>query len=157
MKTYDAQGKLQGLAVQTADKKLLDNSYEYNAFGSLTKVADGLAPGETLSYQYDPLNRIQEAASEDDSLKQHFAYDAFGNWAVSTDTAKVPGFDEHNRLANAAGMTYNELGQVTSDGRHTYTFNAEGLITAVDGGAIRYFYDGDGNRVQKVVDGRTSD
>ena len=40
------------------------------------------------------------------------------------------------------GMSYDAAGNITSDGVHTYTFDAEGNVTEVDGGSTAaYTYD----------------
>jgi len=156
-KTYDDKQKLQSLAANAGEKKLLGNVYHYNSLGSLTAVDDVLTPSESIEYRYDEMNRIAGAKTQDGSLKQRFTYDAFGNKALSNDAEEASAFDEHNRYSRVAGVSYSGIGEMTSDGRHSYTFNAEGMITAVDGGDIQYIYDADGNRVRKIVDGRTDD
>jgi hypothetical protein len=54
-----------------------------------------------------------------------------------------------NHITNS-GFSYDAAGDMTDDGNHSYTYDAEGHITAVDSGTTAtYTYDGDGNRVEK--------
>ncbi|HZT72427.1 MAG TPA: hypothetical protein VE996_02125, partial [Terriglobales bacterium] len=46
-------------------------------------------------------------------------------------------------------------GELTSDGAHTYQYDAAGRLTGVDGGATaRYVYDAEGRRVERAVGGQ---
>jgi RHS repeat-associated protein len=49
------------------------------------------------------------------------------------------------------GWTYDGAGNTTSDGLHTYTYDAEHRIRELDGGVAVYDYDGQGRRVMKVT------
>lgn len=47
---------------------------------------------------------------------------------------------------------------MTNDGYHTYTYDAEGNVTAVDGGATAtYVYDALNHRVKTVVSGAATE
>lgn len=53
---------------------------------------------------------------------------------------------------------YDAAGDLTSDGVHTYQYNAEGQMISVDNGSTAtYLYDALGNRVRKVSGGYTLD
>ena len=48
--------------------------------------------------------------------------------------------------------TYDAAGNMTSDGNHSYTYDADGHITAVDGGqTASYVYNALGQRVRTTV------
>ena len=54
------------------------------------------------------------------------------------------GFDNNNHIS-ANGVTYDALGNVTNDGFHTYTYDAESRLIKVDGNAsLTYQYDAAG-------------
>ncbi len=42
------------------------------------------------------------------------------------------------------GWTYDAAGNTTSDGLHTYAYDAENRIRELDGGTAVYYYDGQG-------------
>ncbi len=54
--------------------------------------------------------------------------------------------DTKNRVTSP-GFTYDDAGNLTSDGSLTYTWDAENRLTSANG--VTYTYDGDGNRVKK--------
>ncbi|HZT74507.1 MAG TPA: RHS repeat-associated core domain-containing protein [Terriglobales bacterium] len=63
-------------------------------------------------------------------------------------------FDANNRIA--AGVGYDAAGELTSDGTHTYQYDAVGRLTGVDGGATAsYAYNAQGQREHTVVNGVT--
>jgi hypothetical protein len=64
--------------------------------------------------------------------------------AVNTSTNRV------------SGWSYDAAGNTTNDGSRTYAYDANNRITQVGGGSpAEYRYDGDGNRVMKVVGSET--
>src|SRR5204862_1793437 len=87
---------------------------------------------------------------------------AFGNRTSqppSTSIADKGGSQTMNGWSNNRNTTffsYNNAGGITNDGAHSYTYDAEGRITQVDGGAVTFGYDGDGRRVKKTVGGITT-
>jgi len=66
------------------------------------------------------------------------------NWAFDTTTNRI----------NSSGFTYDAAGNLTNDGTHTYQWDAEGQMTAVDGGTTAsYEYDALGRRVYANIEG----
>jgi YD repeat-containing protein len=58
---------------------------------------------------------------------------------------------------NTANYTYDAAGNVTSDGVHTYTYDAENRVVGVDSGATAsYNYDQNNRRIKKVVGAGTT-
>jgi RHS repeat-associated protein len=56
------------------------------------------------------------------------------------------------------GYQYDAAGNLTFDGSHSYTYDAENRITKVDGGATAtYVYDALGHRVRKTTGGGSTD
>jgi RHS repeat-associated protein len=62
-----------------------------------------------------------------------------------------------NRIIDT-GYVHDAAGNMTSDNVHSYAYDAENRLTAVDGGATAaYAYDANGHRVQKIAGGATTE
>ena len=133
-------------------------------------------------FVYDPMNRLLGALENPGSAPasafaasftcpaatgwcQQYGYpDVFGNRKVEAESsslgalANVPtSFDpatNQNRGGNWTAGSYDDSGNVLSDGQTTYTYDAENR--QVTGGGAVYVYDGDGRRVKKTAGGITS-
>ncbi len=90
---------------------------------------------------------------------QSWSFDSRGNW----DTYYVNGtsqnrtHDNMNHIVsiNATSLTYDNAGNLMSDGTNTYTWNAKNELIAANGTAS-YAYDALGRRVKKTVTGVTT-
>ena len=129
----------------------------------------------TQTYGYDPLNRLATAQENGgSSWRQNFSYDRYGNRKLSAGTTLPSAFTtennptinaNNNRIDNTvSGQTnvlYDNAGNLTRDvAGHIYQYDAENRMIAYDGGAAAtggatYSYDGNGQRVKKVVGGST--
>jgi RHS repeat-associated protein len=66
-------------------------------------------------------------------------------------------FADRNQVAGPP-LRCNRAGNVTNDGIHSYSYDAEGRIIQVDAGQTAlYYYDGFGHRVRKIAGGVTRD
>ena len=130
------------------------------------------------NFSYDSLNRLTTAQNTAaSSATPQFAnnygcwsYDSFGNrtaQAISTTAcpaqpsalAPTAAYNASNRVTwtsvNAAGSNfiYDAAGDVTNDNSHSYLYDAEGRLCAVQnrtvGSATGYIYDAEGTRVAK--------
>jgi RHS repeat-associated protein len=146
-----------------------DNNYGFNAGTSDNgNVVSWNATGQQAfnrTYTYDTLNRL--AAMSDSNTGQQcrglsWSYDAWGNRTAQTTTAgscyqqPTTTFSTKNQLP--APYQYDAAGNVTYDGSHTYTYDAENRIVQVDGtvgtcstAAGCYTYDANGRRVEKAT------
>jgi len=117
------------------------------------------------SYTYDSLNRL--GTMSDANISQacrglSWTYDAWGNRTDQTLTAGAC-FTFHQTV-NAQNQLfgspyqYDGAGNLTADGSHTYTYDADNRLSKVDGGSTAsYTYDAFGRRAEKIVGSRTTD
>ena len=128
----------------------------------------------TQNYGYDGVNRLTSASEIGDDytngFNETYNYDAFGNrWVTGTS----PGTDNqqpsqesnynpaNNRLAPGNPGPYDPVGNLTTFGPFTLTYDQEGHVVTASGGAngsAAFAYDGDGRRVRKdfTINGSTT-
>ena len=99
------------------------------------------------TYGYDAFNRLVSAAATGQSYT--YDYDRFGNrWHQNGPHALSVSFSGNNNRMD--GFSYNTAGNLLYDGVHTYKYDAENRLSALDGGlglgASVYIYDADGLR-----------
>jgi RHS repeat-associated protein len=122
----------------------------WNADGSLGSqvITDPFnsADAQTCSYSHEDLSRIAKVDCGATKWQQNFTYDAFGN---ITKTVPVGGTGNSfqptysattNRFTSLPGFTptYDADGNVTADGSHTYSWDANGNSTIVDGVGLTF-------------------
>jgi RHS repeat-associated protein len=146
---------------------LLDFGYSWNAGSADNGNLYGWsAAGQQTfnrTYAYDTLNRLQSMADSDSVASCQgltWTYDAWANRTAQTPTKGTCGAWSSTYTANnqISGYSYDAAGNLLYDGQHSYTYNAENRITAVDGGSTAaYVYDALGQRVSKTANGLESD
>jgi RHS repeat-associated protein len=109
------------------------------------------------SYTYDPANRIYTmSAPGDQCTGLQWTVDAWGNRTNQTATGGTcDAFSQpvgtNNQFSNSS-YQYDAAGDMTYDGVHHYSYDAEGRISAVDSGSTAsYTYDAQGRRTAKTV------
>jgi RHS repeat-associated protein len=143
---YDAAGRPTRLTLP-AD---VVAEYEYDAASRLTGiryVREGSLLGD-LTYEYDSAgNCIRSGGS-------------FALTLVPEPTASLI-YDEANRLtlAETGPLTHDENGNLTSDGVHSYTWDARDRLTTINGLGIEasFGYDAFGRRIRKTINGVTTE
>jgi RHS repeat-associated protein len=119
------------------------SSLTYNPL--LTNSADSV--NGNRSYTYDALNRL--ATSGDGTNNFSYSYDRWGNrWnqTVTKGSGPQPSYS-FNTNNQSGSFTYDAAGNITNDGFHTYSYDAEGRVLKVDGGATNtYVYNSRGMR-----------
>ncbi|MGH9396345.1 MAG: RHS repeat domain-containing protein, partial [Terriglobia bacterium] len=118
----------------------------------------------TETYGYDVLNRLSTAvATGSSTYNLTFIYDRYGNMACQVNgqtQGLCPAYSfnqANNRIANS-GYTYDAAGDLTSDGAHTYQWDAEGRFASEDGGATEVrTYNALGERARIVSQGTPLD
>jgi RHS repeat-associated protein len=179
--TYDLNGNLESTTYPNAVR----TAYTFNSLNRLTNVngAKGAtlanyaytlgtagnrlsvteANGRTVSYAYDALYRLTGESISNDTVAANngalnYTYDAVGNRLNRTSSVgAIPAtgatYDANDRLTSDA---YDPNGNTTTSNANTYQYDSENRLTSLNGGAVTFVYDGDGNRVAKTVGGVTT-
>ena len=115
----------------------------------------------SLSYTYDPLNRLT-AADYSTGESFAYAYDAVGNRTAMTETTSLAEttvttytYDAANRLlvshssGHTVNYTWDARGNLIADGAFTYDYNAAGRMVRADSvtATVVYTYNAAGLRV----------
>jgi RHS repeat-associated protein len=119
--------------------------YTYDDASQLTSIAysKGDAQIGNLTYDYDVLGRVIHLG---------------GSLARMNLPAAMSGavYNDHNQLTswNGAPYTYDNNGNLTSDGTRIFSWNARNRLTSMSGAASAQFsYDAWGRRVRKSING----
>ncbi|HEY2934704.1 MAG TPA: RHS repeat-associated core domain-containing protein [Acidobacteriota bacterium] len=158
MRSYNSDLQLSNLQVGGPGGTYLNKTYTYNAGvannGRITSITDNLDANSTISYTYDELSRLATAATTGPAWGLSWTYDRYGNRLGQNLTKGAPPTNSLSVDASSNRVTtwtYDAVGNVTNDGRHTYAYDAENRIISIDSGATTYSYDGPGGRVQKTT------
>ncbi len=170
--TYDNANRLTGLSqaagVGQAEPASVQNvGFSYDSADRTSKLT--LANGIQILYTWDSASQLTGIAYRraDNTLigDLTYTYDAagqrtgMGGSLAATDLpADVPttAYDADNRLTNWNGqaLSYDDNGNLTSDGTTTYTWNSRDQLVALAGATSASFaYDGLGRRKSKTVNG----
>ena len=125
---------------------------------------------EGASYTYDLQGRLatSDQTTNSASAQRRFAYDRWGNrtgvWNATSGGTQIQSvtIDQtdsaaNNRVKVVSGQayTYDAAGNLINDGAHTYTYDSENRLVAVDGTAGQYSYDHQNRRWKKAASGLT--
>ncbi|HWY23089.1 MAG TPA: RHS repeat-associated core domain-containing protein [Candidatus Acidoferrum sp.] len=144
--------------------------------GNVYQIVNNRSSDRTENFNYDALNRIQQAYSSGSIWGETYSptatspgiapstpgIDAWGNLTNrsgvigknSTDPLACPA-NTNNHLTTCS-LGYDPAGNVTSNGSVSYVYDAENRLIATSG--YSYIYDGDGQRVEKCTpQGSTQD
>ncbi|MBI3652860.1 MAG: hypothetical protein HY231_17690 [Acidobacteria bacterium] len=145
--------------------------------GQLMNIAGTInSQTESAAYTYDNLGRLATSNQTTNgvSVQRRFVYDRWGNRTSEYDATsggtqiqsvalQQSGGAPTNRLSSVTtgsttlNYSYDAAGNVTNDGVHTYTYDAENRVVNVDGGATAsYGYDQQNRRVKKVISSTTT-
>ncbi len=125
----------------------------WNQNGTLKQLAItdpfNAANQQTCSYGYDDLARIS-SANCGSPWSQTFGFDSFGNLTKSGSVSFQPQYNTAtNRMQSLPGFTptYDANGNTLTDSLHTYTWDVQGRVTAVD--TVGLTYDALGRMVEQ--------
>jgi RHS repeat-associated protein len=134
-------GKLSGLSsVNAASTALQQLSYQYDANGNITQIADTLA-SETAGYTYDALDRLT-SMSIASTWSEAFSYDG----DTGRMSQKQPNGGSLTALTYDAGHPH----AVAQYGTNTYTYDADGnqVTRSLDDGDYGLTYDAENRLVE---------
>ena len=142
---YDPAGRIESI-VTTATSGVIAESYTRDAAGRVTADSSGACA-------YDDAGRLVTWTAPGGSVTT-YAYDAASNLTgVSVDSSATAEFavDAADRITSP-GFTYDDAGNLTSDGTRTFTYDAAGRLTAVADAATgttiaSYAYDAFNRRI----------
>ena len=162
---YDEQGRLQAHTVGQRDKNLFQRRYNYDANGNLAGIADSRKGNR--SYHYDPLDRLISVRG---ATPESFAHDPAGNLLGQNNegTASLANV-KGNRLLMQGDRhyDYDAYGNLIRERRGTgqklvteYRYDCQHRLIGVSlpgGSNASYKYDAFGRRIEKTVDGHTTE
>ena len=156
--TYDALNRLTNLVAGTPSTLLASFVYRLAAAGNRTNLISTVnAATRTNQWQYDPLYRLtnEVIAGSAPTGTISYNYDAVGNRTNRTSTVagitnQTPSYNTNDQLT---ADVYDANGNTRTNVGNAFFYDAENRLTnAVVGGTnITIIYDGDGNRVRKVI------
>ncbi len=149
---------------ETRDGKHLQVYYfEYNDDGSFYLSYEGVEQ-QSFDYFYDGLGRVIENFTSDDLYT--YSYDAAGNitsvesWyePIHTFTYDNENWKDQLTAYDGKTITYDANGNPLSYDGYNYTWQRGTQLASITGNGknISYVYDSQGHRVQKTVDGVTT-
>jgi RHS repeat-associated protein len=159
--TYDSLNRLTNLTSKTSIGTIASFTYELNAAGTRTNLAETLdGASRADAWNYDSLSRLTNevltGASPTGTIGYH--YDAVGNRTSRSSTvsgvaAQSPSYNNDDELNSD---DYDANGSTTNSSGNSYAYDVENHLTNYNNGAATYVYDGDGDRVRKTVSGVTT-
>ncbi|MGX9379881.1 RHS repeat-associated core domain-containing protein [Pseudomonas sp. JQ36] len=162
---YDEQGRLQSHSVSQRDRNLFQRRYAYDANGNLAGIDDSRKGNR--SFHYDPLDRLISVRG---ATPESFAHDPAGNLLGQNDLpvanlANVKGnrllmqgdrhydYDVHgNLIRERRGAGQKLVTEYRYDAQHRLVG-----VTLPSGSTASYRYDAFGRRIEKTVDGHTTE
>jgi RHS repeat-associated protein len=118
----------------------------------LTGMTDGVV-GQRASLTYDALGRLSAYnVTLGNPGSFSYTYDRYGNrvqQSVTNGSGPAPVDPVNSSTNQISSFSYDVAGNMMNDGVHSYTYDADGNVTAVDGGATaQYTYDALNHRVR---------
>jgi RHS repeat-associated protein len=166
---YDAIGRMNGgwVCAGSSSPSCSGGTMVYgftNAWSGhrLTGSSDSVL-NQGSAYGYDEFNRITSRTVNSGTVQNYtYTYDRYGNrWtqnALQGGLSPQFSFNPATNQITNSGFVYDAAGNMTNDGYHTYTYDGEGNITAVDGGqTAQYVYNALNQRVRSVVGSATTE
>jgi RHS repeat-associated protein len=161
--TYDDASQIEEVEdVKASSTVILDDTYTLDETGNPTLISHN--GGSSDAYTYDDSDRVTKVcynAANCTSPTDYvgWTYDGVGNRTseirpsgTTTSTYDGTGQLDYTTAPGSVVTQYghNNLGQMTTAGDYTFTYNAAGQMASADDGVTTsdYTYDGDGRRLQ---------
>ncbi len=122
--SYDPAGRIESI-VTTAASGVIAESYTRDAAGRVAQDSSG-------AYAYDDAGRLTTWTAPDDTVTTYTYDDAYNLTGASVDGSATASFayDAADRITSP-GFTYDDAGNLTSDGERLFTYDAAGRLVAV--------------------------
>jgi RHS repeat-associated protein len=147
-RTYNNLNQMTRLTI--TGSAALDISYNFTAGANNGKISSQLdhLSMETVTYQYDSLNRLLSASSSQ-SWSETYGFDSFGNLLSKTPAGGAPALSQSVNTATnqIVGQTYDSNGNQLSGYLGTVTYDAENRIASMSSAGVQYSYDSRNKRV----------
>jgi RHS repeat-associated protein len=137
-------------------------AYTWSTRGSQVQNVGDTVLNQWANYGYDSFNRLTSRTVTSGTAQNFtYSYDRYGNrWSQTATAGSGPQpsytFNYANNQITTAGYAYDAAGNMTNDANHTYTYDAEGNILAVDGGSNgQYVYDALNRRIRAQTSAAT--
>ncbi len=155
--------RLESLVTAKGSTNYSSRSYTYDYESNITAIADALGQrgaGAYSSVAYDDLDRMTSYTPSSTGTATSLSYSSNGN--IETNAASF-GSDAYQYTSSkihavtqigTRAFSYDNNGNMTTDGNRTMTYDAENQLTAVamtNGVTATYDYDFTGSRVKKAV------
>ena len=151
-RNYDQSNRLYAYNLGNATRSL-----SFDDTGRISNIADSLNSGLTQNMGYDNLDRLTSWVTG--NANQSFGYDANGNRTSLTIGASgysnsiAPTSNRLNAISGPTAKTYgyDNAGNIQTDSRNTFVYNARGRLNSVSNssGTETYQINGLGQRVVK--------
>lgn len=168
--TYDDGDRITGLLHRKGGVDFVHFAYAFDKVGNKQYERKLHHATHSELFEYDDLYRLTafkvgtvaaNGAFSNPITQTTYDYDPLGNRnSVETDGATtIYAANEMNEYTSISGQqnitpTHDGNGNLTCDGSHTYTFDFENRLVAVDNGATAtYAYDALGRRIRREVGG----
>ena len=155
--TYDSLNRLTNLVAKSTNGTVASFAYKLAPAGNRTNLVETVnGASRTNVWAYDPLYRLtNETITATIGGTVSYKYDVVGN--RTNRTSSVAGITNQTFVFNSNDQPTNDLfdanGNTRTNSGNTFGYDVENRMTnaVVSGTNIIIVYDGDGNRVRKVV------
>ena len=149
---YDPLNRLTGM-----NSSISSYSYQLGSTGNRTGATE--QNGRTLTWNYDGIYRLTNETIGNDPSGNNgtasYGLDPVGNRLslTSTLTGLEAGIFGYNSDDEMSSETYDANGNALTMSGMSFAYDSENHLTSMNGGQVQLIYDGDGNRVAKIVGG----
>ena len=156
---YPENNRLYSITTNSpASGQLLNLAYTYYNTGSVKNIVDYSASGgRGQDFIYDELDRLTNATGSYGILG--YTYDKIGNMVNNNGVTLTHAHPSKphavTATTNGRSYSYDNNGNVSSDGIQTFGYNYNNMPETINNGAISFVYDGSGARVKKITSGGT--